>query len=149
MYTPTAFRDDPENIRAMLRAAGLATLTSVASPAARNMARMFSGSSRKAVGVYIGALLARVRAGADLARTGGRVARDSMGEARPAAARWPWATVRSAKSGEEHRSPGGSGAPERIRTPNLLIRSQMLYPVELRAHSRAEPRSGPVERGRT
>jgi transcriptional regulator len=26
MYTPTAFRDDPENIRAMLRAAGLATL---------------------------------------------------------------------------------------------------------------------------
>ena len=27
-----------------------------------------------------------------------------------------------------------SGAPERIRTTNLLIRSQMLYPVELRAH---------------
>ena len=26
------------------------------------------------------------------------------------------------------------GAPERIRTPNLLIRSQVLYPVELRAH---------------
>ena len=26
-----------------------------------------------------------------------------------------------------------SGAPERIRTTNLLIRSQMLYPVELRA----------------
>ena len=26
-----------------------------------------------------------------------------------------------------------SGAPEKIRTPNLLIRSQMLYPVELRA----------------
>ena len=25
-------------------------------------------------------------------------------------------------------------APERIRTTNLLIRSQMLYPVELRAH---------------
>jgi hypothetical protein len=25
------------------------------------------------------------------------------------------------------------GAPERIRTPNLLIRSQVLYPVELRA----------------
>ena len=25
------------------------------------------------------------------------------------------------------------GAPEEIRTPNLLIRSQMLYPVELRA----------------
>jgi hypothetical protein len=24
-------------------------------------------------------------------------------------------------------------APEEIRTPNLLIRSQMLYPVELRA----------------
>ena len=26
------------------------------------------------------------------------------------------------------------GAPGRIRTPNLLIRSQILYPVELRAH---------------
>jgi hypothetical protein len=26
------------------------------------------------------------------------------------------------------------GAPEKIRTPNLLIRSQTLYPVELRAH---------------
>jgi hypothetical protein len=28
---------------------------------------------------------------------------------------------------------GKNGAPEEIRTPNLLIRSQMLYPVELRA----------------
>ena len=27
-------------------------------------------------------------------------------------------------------------APERIRTTNLLIRSQMLYPVELRAPER-------------
>ena len=27
----------------------------------------------------------------------------------------------------------GNGAPEEIRTPNLLIRSQMLYPIELRA----------------
>ena len=26
-------------------------------------------------------------------------------------------------------------APEEIRTPNLLIRSQMLYPVELRAQN--------------
>ena len=26
-----------------------------------------------------------------------------------------------------------AGAPEKIRTPNLLIRSQMLYPIELRA----------------
>ena len=26
-----------------------------------------------------------------------------------------------------------TGAPEEIRTPNLLIRSQMLYPIELRA----------------
>lgn len=25
------------------------------------------------------------------------------------------------------------GAPEEVRTPNLLIRSQVLYPVELRA----------------
>lgn len=28
-----------------------------------------------------------------------------------------------------------SGAPEEIRTPNLLIRSQVLYPVELRARA--------------
>ena len=27
------------------------------------------------------------------------------------------------------------GAPGRTRTPNLLIRSQALYPIELRAHS--------------
>ena len=27
-----------------------------------------------------------------------------------------------------------NGAPGGIRTPNLLIRSQVLYPVELRAH---------------
>ena len=32
-----------------------------------------------------------------------------------------------------------NGAPEEIRTPNLLIRSQMLYPVELRARM-GEPR---------
>jgi hypothetical protein len=29
-----------------------------------------------------------------------------------------------------------NGAPGEIRTPSLLIRSQMLYPVELRAHGR-------------
>ena len=29
----------------------------------------------------------------------------------------------------ENRTPGESGAPEGIRTPNLLIRSQMLYPL--------------------
>ena len=29
------------------------------------------------------------------------------------------------------------GAPVKIRTSNLLIRSQMLYPVELRAHNLA------------
>jgi hypothetical protein len=28
-----------------------------------------------------------------------------------------------------------NGALERIRTPNLLIRSQMLYPIELRAQN--------------
>jgi hypothetical protein len=28
-----------------------------------------------------------------------------------------------------------NGAPERIRTPNLLIRSQVLCPVELRARA--------------
>jgi hypothetical protein len=35
------------------------------------------------------------------------------------------------------------GAPERSRTPNLLIRSQTLYPIELRAHfvSGAEDRN--------
>ena len=27
-----------------------------------------------------------------------------------------------------------AGAPGKIRTPNLLIRSQTLYPIELRAH---------------
>jgi len=27
-----------------------------------------------------------------------------------------------------------AGTPVGIRTPNLLVRSQMLYPVELRAH---------------
>jgi hypothetical protein len=31
--------------------------------------------------------------------------------------------------------PAKYGALERIRTPNLLIRSQMLYPIELRAHN--------------
>jgi hypothetical protein len=30
--------------------------------------------------------------------------------------------------------PGINGAPGGIRTYNLLIRSQMLYPIELRAH---------------
>ena len=28
-----------------------------------------------------------------------------------------------------------NGTPEGIRTPNLLIRSQVLYPVELRVHT--------------
>ncbi len=36
------------------------------------------------------------------------------------------------------------GAPERSRTPNLLIRSQTLYPIELRAHI-----SGAEDRNRT
>jgi hypothetical protein len=39
---------------------------------------------------------------------------------------------------ETQKSPqqgaGKGGAPERIRTSNLLIRSQVLYPVELRVH---------------
>ena len=38
-----------------------------------------------------------------------------------------------------------SGAPGRIRTPNLLIRSQTLYPVELRALSEAGHYSRPLE----
>ena len=37
-----------------------------------------------------------------------------------------WGNIRAMKLFE-------TGAPERIRTTNLLIRSQMLYPVELRA----------------
>src|SRR3546814_19395235 len=32
---------------------------------------------------------------------------------------------------------GDCGAPGKIRTPNLLISSQMLYPVALRAHGKA------------
>ena len=38
------------------------------------------------------------------------------------------------------------GAPGRIRTPNPLIRSQVLYPVELRAHERQQ--YNPPERER-
>ena len=34
------------------------------------------------------------------------------------------------------------GAPERSRTPNLLIRSQTLYPIELRALIKMVPRAG-------
>ena len=37
------------------------------------------------------------------------------------------------------------GAPGKIRTPNLLIRSQTLYPVELRAH---RPGKTPAKEGR-
>ena len=53
--------------------------------------------------------------------------------------------TRSAKvSLTNSRCAGPSGAPERSRTPNLLIRSQALYPIELRAHmpvmARAEGR---------
>ena len=33
-----------------------------------------------------------------------------------------------------------NGAPEEIRTPSLLIRSQMLYPVELRARKSMKAR---------
>src|SRR6202012_5618138 len=32
-----------------------------------------------------------------------------------------------------------NGAPEETRTPNLLIRSQMLYPIELRARRTPRP----------
>ena len=37
-------------------------------------------------------------------------------------------------NGALQRSNLASSAPGEIRTPNLLIRSQMLYPIELRAH---------------
>ena len=40
--------------------------------------------------------------------------------------------------------PVNNGAPERSRTPNLLIRSQTLYPIELRAHLKEIKCRGPV-----
>ena len=40
-----------------------------------------------------------------------------------------------------------NGAPERSRTPNLLIRSQTLYPIELRAH--IKKLNGAEDRNRT
>ena len=39
--------------------------------------------------------------------------------------------------------PKVSGAPGKIRTPDLLIRSQMLYPAELRAHTPPTPQCKP------
>ena len=44
---------------------------------------------------------------------------------------------------------GKNGAPEEIRTPSLLIRSQMLYPVELRAHGRIASHEAPGKKART
>ena len=41
---------------------------------------------------------------------------------------------------------GNDGAPERIRTLNLLIRSQVLYPVELRAHCIVEMPAQHIQR---
>jgi hypothetical protein len=41
-----------------------------------------------------------------------------------------------------------NGAPEGIRIPNLLIRSQMLYPVELRARMAGDADSLEKSRGR-
>ena len=50
------------------------------------------------------------------------------------------APARRPKIGSNKKSPSGRGilvgAPEEIRTPGLLIRSQTLYPAELRAHTR-------------
>ena len=42
-----------------------------------------------------------------------------------------------------------NGAPGRIRTPNLLIRSQVLYPVELRARDAGRMSAGnmPYDKG--
>lgn len=37
---------------------------------------------------------------------------------------------------ETYQIGSSGGAPEKIRTPNLLIRSQVLCPVELRAHNK-------------
>ncbi len=38
------------------------------------------------------------------------------------------------KGPANNAGPLSSGTPRRIRTPNLLVRSQTLYPVELWAH---------------
>ena len=40
------------------------------------------------------------------------------------------------------------GAPGEIRTPDPLVRSQVLYPTELRAHCMKWLRGGGQERGR-
>ncbi len=39
-----------------------------------------------------------------------------------------------------------SGAPGRTRTPNLLIRSQTLYPIELRAQTSLAERADTTKR---
>ena len=39
-----------------------------------------------------------------------------------------------AQETDRSRILGNAGTPGAIRTPNLLIRSQMLYPIELRVH---------------
>ena len=39
------------------------------------------------------------------------------------------------------RTPGKAGAPVKSRTSNLLIRSQLLYPIELRMHNAQQLRN--------
>ena len=57
------------------------------------------------------------------------------------------AASRSLVKGSRFRTPEGrSGAPVRSRTSNLLIRSQPLYPIELRVRTGPETRNGPAER---
>tara|TARA_B100001121_G_scaffold199355_1_gene174317 strand:+ start:95 stop:388 length:294 start_codon:yes stop_codon:yes gene_type:complete len=36
----------------------------------------------------------------------------------------------------------GDGTPGEIRTPDQLVRSQLLYPAELRAHNKSNPSKG-------
>lgn len=57
------------------------------------------------------------------------------------------ANLPAATGGEQIE--GKNGAPEEIRTPNLLIRSQVLYPVELRLHSPGYPfgTDSPIRKG--
>ena len=38
-----------------------------------------------------------------------------------------------------------NGTPERSRTPNLLIRSQALYPIELRVHCKISYKDKPFK----
>ena len=62
-----------------------------------------------------------------------RIAHCHCGAGRYRRSRTPGNSIPAARVRES--MPGRSGAPGEIRTPDLLIRSQPLYPTELRAHA--------------